>query len=55
VVYDITSKDSLNAAKKWIEELQERANPNIVITLAGNKVDLEEERQVTFEEGRELS
>ncbi|KAL0950997.1 hypothetical protein HGRIS_007741 [Hohenbuehelia grisea] len=40
VVYDITKASSLEKAKSWVKELQRQANPNIVIALAGNKVDL---------------
>jgi len=40
VVYDVTKAATLEKAKSWIKELQRQANPNIVIALAGNKVDL---------------
>lgn len=40
VVYDVTKAASLEKAKSWVKELQRQANPNIVIALAGNKVDL---------------
>ncbi|KND00786.1 small GTP-binding protein domain [Spizellomyces punctatus DAOM BR117] len=41
VVYDITKPASLDKAKSWVKELQRQANPNIVIALVGNKLDLE--------------
>lgn len=40
VVYDVTKAASLEKAKSWVKELQRQANPNIVIALTGNKVDL---------------
>ncbi|PBP26335.1 mitochondrion protein [Diplocarpon rosae] len=44
VVYDITQakwvKSSLDKAKQWVKELQRQANENIIIALAGNKLDL---------------
>ncbi|KAJ4486317.1 GTP-binding protein ypt5 [Lentinula aciculospora] len=40
VVYDITKASSLEKAKSWVKELQRQANPNIVIALTGNKLDL---------------
>ncbi|RMD43902.1 hypothetical protein DV735_g1243, partial [Chaetothyriales sp. CBS 134920] len=40
VVYDITQASSLDKAKSWVKELQRQANENIVIALAGNKVDI---------------
>jgi len=50
VVYDITSAESFERAKNWIKELQRQGNPNIVIALAGNKVDLEDRRKITTQE-----
>ncbi|KAL7135351.1 hypothetical protein ABFS83_11G088800 [Erythranthe nasuta] len=52
IVYDITSSDSFSRAKKWVQELQKQANPNMVTALAGNKCDLEDKRNVTTEEAR---
>ncbi|KAK9448038.1 ras family-domain-containing protein [Limtongia smithiae] len=46
VVYDITQAASLDKAKSWVKELQRQANENIIIALAGNKLDLEAKRQV---------
>ncbi|KAI9783583.1 MAG: GTP-binding protein of the rab/ypt [Peltula sp. TS41687] len=40
VVYDITHATSLDKAKSWVKELQRQANENIIIALAGNKLDL---------------
>ena len=47
VVFDITSIGSFETAKKWVEELNEKAPANIIITLVGNKVDLEDSREVS--------
>lgn len=55
VVYDITSYDSFDRAKKWVKELQRQGNPNIVIALAGNKVDLASKRTVEIEESQAYS
>jgi len=40
VVYDVTKATSLEKAKTWVKELQRQANPNVIIALVGNKVDL---------------
>ncbi|KAG8946163.1 hypothetical protein FRC04_012018 [Tulasnella sp. 424] len=40
LVYDVTKASSLEKAKSWVKEVQRQANPNIIIALAGNKVDL---------------
>lgn len=43
IVYDIASKESFDAAKSWIVELQ---NTDTLIALAGNKCDLDANRAV---------
>ncbi|KAL9975238.1 hypothetical protein ACROYT_G012372 [Oculina patagonica] len=51
VVYDITNPDTFGKAKTWVKELQQKASPNIVIALAGNKADLSSKRMVEYEVG----
>lgn len=46
IVYDITSLESFERAKKWVTELDKQAQPDIVIALVGNKTDLQTQRQV---------
>eukprot|EP01105_Mastigella_eilhardi_P022562 TRINITY_DN5563_c0_g1_i1.p1 TRINITY_DN5563_c0_g1~~TRINITY_DN5563_c0_g1_i1.p1 ORF type:complete len:221 (-),score=70.50 TRINITY_DN5563_c0_g1_i1:69-704(-) len=46
VVYDITNMESFEKAKSWVQELQRMGSPNIVIALAGNKLDLGNRRKV---------
>lgn len=53
VVYDITSYDTFKKAKEWVHELHQNAGPQIVIGFVGNKLDLEDKRQVTTQEARE--
>jgi len=48
VVYDITSQDSFHRAKNWIQELTEKATSVKVIALAGNKLDLSAQREVSI-------
>jgi small GTP-binding protein len=52
VVYDITSAESFERAKAWVEELQRMGSTNILIALAGNKLDLAEKRQVAAEDAQ---
>ncbi|MEW5308126.1 MAG: hypothetical protein WDW38_000106 [Sanguina aurantia] len=47
IVYDITSRETFVKAQFWIQELQRHAGPDIVIVLVGNKMDLEELREVS--------
>ncbi|KAF2304865.1 hypothetical protein GH714_039211 [Hevea brasiliensis] len=55
VVYDITSMESFERAKKWVLELQRQGNPNLIMFLAANKADLEEKRKVAIEEGEQYA
>jgi len=52
VVYDITNKQSFMRAKAWVKELQRQGNQSMVIALAGNKLDLADQRQVDPEEAK---
>ncbi|KAJ3436723.1 ras-related protein rab-5c [Anaeramoeba flamelloides] len=47
VVYDITSMDSFERAKKWIEELKKICGEEIKIALLANKMDLDENQRVS--------
>ena len=51
IVYSVTSRESFNNIDMWLKELRTQANPDVQIILIGNKVDLENERKVTKEEG----
>eukprot|EP01122_Echinamoeba_exundans_P006509 TRINITY_DN1849_c0_g1_i1.p1 TRINITY_DN1849_c0_g1~~TRINITY_DN1849_c0_g1_i1.p1 ORF type:complete len:210 (+),score=40.31 TRINITY_DN1849_c0_g1_i1:28-630(+) len=55
VVYDITSHESFERAKQWIKELQRNGNADIVIALAGNKLDLADKRAVQTQEAQEYA
>ncbi|GMQ06573.1 hypothetical protein ACSBR2_038579 [Camellia fascicularis] len=55
VVYDITSMDSFERAKKWVRELQRQGNPNLVTVLVANKADLESKREVQNEIGEQYA
>merc|ERR1711991_79467 len=46
VVYDITSIESFERAQARVKELQRQGNPNIVVALAGNKLNLADQRAV---------
>ena len=42
LVYDVTNLKTFTNAEKWIKELKGKAEPDIVIMLVGNKIDLVE-------------
>lgn len=39
----------------WLSEAQEHSDPNLIITLVGNKCDKTEDRQVSYQEGFEFA
>jgi Ras-related protein Rab-6A len=53
VVYDITNKQSFLNTNKWIEDVRDERGNDVVIMLVGNKIDLQDRRQVTAQEGEE--
>ena len=55
LVYDITQRSSFESISKWIKELKEHADPNIIMMLIGNKSDLTEKRQVKHDEALKFS
>ena len=56
LIYDVTNRQSYENVKNWITQIREEANPNVVIYLAGNKVDVsEEEKVVKTEEGKKIA
>ena len=44
------SRESFNAVANWLTATRRLANENIVIILCGNKIDLDNQRQVSFDE-----
>ena len=45
-MYDTTDTDSFAKVKSWVKELRKMVGESIVIVIAGNKIDLDRERQV---------
>lgn len=55
VVFDISNVITFERAQKWVKELLEKANPGIVICICGNKIDLENQRQVNKEDAEKYA
>ncbi|ADM12002.1 Rab5-like GTPase [Encephalitozoon intestinalis ATCC 50506] len=55
IVYDITSVESFETAKRWVEELSFEKPREFIKVLIGNKSDLEEDRKVEFQQGKEYA
>ena len=55
IVYDITDDSSFNSVKQWIEDVQSFANKGTNLVLVGNKLDLNNKRKISKEEGQNLA
>jgi len=59
LVYDVTKQSTFQNCQKWMEEVRQSAEPDCVIMLVGNKVDLaekgESERQVFYDTAAEFA
>ena len=51
VVYDITNRNSFQNIKSWIEDCKKQSPKSVFLVLIGNKIDLENKREVSYEEG----
>ncbi|XP_053491954.1 uncharacterized protein rab44 [Ictalurus furcatus] len=54
LMYDITSSQSFHAVRAWISQIQEKANPDVILMLLANKNDCAN-REVQPQEGEDLS
>ena len=56
LIYDVTNLQTYENVKNWIAQIREEANPNVIIFLAGNKIDVsEEEKVVKTEDGKKIA
>ena len=52
LIYDISNRDTFDDIEKWVEDIKNSAPSDCVIFLIGNKSDLIDKRQVTYQEGK---
>ncbi|XP_076957319.1 ras-related protein RABA6a-like [Bidens hawaiensis] len=55
LVYDITRRGTFENLRKWLHELREFGNRDMVIVLVGNKSDLLDLREVDVEDAQKLA
>ena len=55
VVYDVSKKDTFTSVERWLQELKNGCDSDIVIMIVGNKADLTQEREVNENEGVEFA
>ncbi|KAL0915150.1 hypothetical protein M5K25_015549 [Dendrobium thyrsiflorum] len=52
LVYDITKRQTFENIQRWLRELRDHADSNIVIMMAGNKSDLKHLRAISTEDAQ---
>ena len=55
LVYDITKRQTFENVHRWLRELRDHADSNIVIMMAGNKSDLNHLRAIPDHDARLLA
>jgi len=55
LVYDITNRMSFECLNSWLIDITNKGNKNMYKILIGNKCDLTDKREVTYEEGQEFA
>lgn len=55
LVYDVCNLNTFKNTERWLKNLRELAEPNVVIMLVGNKSDLENLRQVSIEDAQNFA
>uniref|UniRef100_A0A5S6R5D3 Ras-related protein Rab-43 n=1 Tax=Trichuris muris TaxID=70415 RepID=A0A5S6R5D3_TRIMR len=55
ICYDVTSEQSLVSVRRWLEDVEKFAAPNVIKLLIATKADLVDEREVSTEDGLKLA
>ncbi|KAF4527423.1 hypothetical protein B566_EDAN015943 [Ephemera danica] len=55
LVYDITDEDSFQKVKNWVKELRKMLGQEVALSIVGNKIDLEKDRNVQVEEAEQYA
>ena len=54
-IYDITEKESFHHIEFWLNELKKEAPESILLVLIGNKNDMNNKRQINYEQGKDFA
>ena len=55
LMYDITDKATFDSIPDWIQNIKDLKGDDFPLILLGNKIDLEEERNISKEEGQKFA
>ena len=54
--YDVTSRKTFDGKmQEWVNEVRAKASQGVPIVVVGNKIDLEDKREVSTDEGRQFA
>lgn len=54
-MYDVTNEESFNSVQDWVTQIKTYSWDNAQVILVGNKCDMEDERVVSTERGKQLA
>lgn len=55
LVYDVTKRDSFENINKWLYEVKSHSHERVEVVLIGNKNDMKDKREVSYEEGEKFA
>ena len=55
IVYDIANRPSFESIQSWIDDCTKQSSKSVLLVLIGNKNDLEDKREVKYEEGEKFA
>ena len=55
LIYDITNQKTFENVKNWINQIKEEVSNKVTIILVGNKIDDEDHRVVSTEQGEKMA
>ena len=54
-MFDLTRKETFRSVSRWVEDVKNNSNKDVVMVLIGNKTDITEERMVSRNEALKLA
>lgn len=55
LMYDVTNEESFNSVQDWVTQIQQYSWDHAQVILVGNKCDMEDERVVSTDRGKQLA
>ena len=55
IVFDLSDKKSFTSITEWLKQIEKHSNENVFKFLVGNKSDLVDKRQITYEEANQYA